>query len=649
MKNILLFILFCLIVIPSHAEKIALIIAIGTYPENSGWHTISSENDIHYIKGALIRQGFNPKNITIIKNEQCTEKGIDIAITDLLDRSDKGDVVFVHYSGHGQQIIDDDGDEIDGLDEAIVPYDSNHSFDSDGYKGEKLIRDDNIEQYAFKLRKKIGKKGQLIWLFDSCHSGTATRGREKGKTRGTDVIMKPPLMKDKIEYKIGTNKEKYFLENIDSTFKLAPMLAYFGSGSNELNNEMLDAKGKWVGSLTFAFSKALFRINGQITGRKLFHQIKYLVKNQHPNQHPQFQASEEVIIFGNGVSQESLTIIDMLDENQLIGSFGVLQDIYVNSVVEIINQTTKQKVTEGKIIESNLDRSIILIDDPIDSAKISFLEARIISVAPPPVKYMIYAPISLESHWYPLVKEIAIDNKYILQDNIGHLNISIANDKKLTIYSKNGAILSTFPFDESILLSTIKEIKLFLDEYIRTLYLKSLQIRNEDYNVVFEFIPVSDTDSKKVYSLNEKDEMVIKEGVVLKIKVRNKGLKPAYYTILDFSPNGVLSIIAPHPSDYRYIPEDFLIQPNESQIIPYPLEISKPYGLEQMKLIATDEPIEFRTMLTNKKNIRGGEKFEGSFNSTFFNQEKRNENTKLSKINTNDLYFYIVQVANDNK
>ena len=104
---------------------------------------------------------------------------------------DYGDIVVLHYSGHGQQIYDDDGDEIDGYDEAIIPYDGKISFKTGKYGGENHLRDDELGRMINQIRKKIGQAGDVIVILDSCHSGTATR--DFSPSRGTDIKFEIPI------------------------------------------------------------------------------------------------------------------------------------------------------------------------------------------------------------------------------------------------------------------------------------------------------------------------------------------------------------------------------------------------------------------------------------------------------------------------
>lgn len=70
------------------------------------------------------------------------------------------DSLFLHYSGHGGQVKDQDGDEAGGFDEVIFPLD---------YKKEGVILDDDLHDI---MVSPLPAGCRLTALFDSCHSGT---------------------------------------------------------------------------------------------------------------------------------------------------------------------------------------------------------------------------------------------------------------------------------------------------------------------------------------------------------------------------------------------------------------------------------------------------------------------------------------------
>src|SRR4051794_14766604 len=61
---------------------------------------------------------------------QATGANIRLGLRWLIDAMARDDVAVVYYSGHGAQWPDPHGDEIDGYDESIVPYDARDPGDS---------------------------------------------------------------------------------------------------------------------------------------------------------------------------------------------------------------------------------------------------------------------------------------------------------------------------------------------------------------------------------------------------------------------------------------------------------------------------------------------------------------------------------------
>jgi hypothetical protein len=96
---------------------------IGQKGQLSGCH-----NDAMNIKKYLINvHGFKESEMLILmddnKHHAPTRRNIEDAFQRITQYSQAGDVVFVHYSGHGSRIPDLDGDESDGYDETLVPVD----------------------------------------------------------------------------------------------------------------------------------------------------------------------------------------------------------------------------------------------------------------------------------------------------------------------------------------------------------------------------------------------------------------------------------------------------------------------------------------------------------------------------------------------
>ena len=171
-------------------QKHALIITISDYPTESGWSKINSDNDRTLLVPEFERLGFK---VTTLTNEQATKQGITQSLSLLSKQVCKDDYVCIHFSCHGQQMEDDNQDEADGLDEALIPYDASLSYQEGIYEGNNHLRDDEIEKHLVSIRQKLGENGSLLVTFDACHSGTADRAEEyveddDAPIRGTSAV-----------------------------------------------------------------------------------------------------------------------------------------------------------------------------------------------------------------------------------------------------------------------------------------------------------------------------------------------------------------------------------------------------------------------------------------------------------------------------
>lgn len=181
----------------------ALVFGLGKY-EDTSWATIHGDADVFYVIQMLSQCGFT--DIRTLSNEQATKQGMVNAFIDLANSCRKGDVVYVHYSGHGQLMTDLDGDEAlrttanhGQWDESWIPYDAYMTY-CDKDRGEKHLCDDEVSFYLGTIRDRIGRKGKLMVSVDACHSGDATRkgvvagnsGDAEECVRGVDVKFNIP-------------------------------------------------------------------------------------------------------------------------------------------------------------------------------------------------------------------------------------------------------------------------------------------------------------------------------------------------------------------------------------------------------------------------------------------------------------------------
>ena len=157
----------------SAQTKRALVIGIGEQ-EDKSWAKINGDKDVALVQQMMQKAGY--ADIKTLVNKQATKAGIVTAFKKLTANCKSGDIVYIHFSGHGQQVTDVNGDEEDGWDEAWIPYDAYMRYDEKRYKGEKHLIDDEVNILLTAIRDKIGNSGKLLVVVDACHSGDSSRG-----------------------------------------------------------------------------------------------------------------------------------------------------------------------------------------------------------------------------------------------------------------------------------------------------------------------------------------------------------------------------------------------------------------------------------------------------------------------------------------
>jgi hypothetical protein len=120
-------------------------------------------NDVKNMAGLLTKQyGFKRGDLTTLLDYGATKKATEAAIRKLVAGGRRGDVLVVHFSGHGSNVPDDDGDEADKRDEILCPTDLDWKDP---------LRDDWLRKTFDGLKAGVS----LTVITDCCHSGTITR------------------------------------------------------------------------------------------------------------------------------------------------------------------------------------------------------------------------------------------------------------------------------------------------------------------------------------------------------------------------------------------------------------------------------------------------------------------------------------------
>lgn len=228
------------------------------------------------------------RQIRLLTDERATTQAIVQRLKWLVDGSQPGDVLVFHYSGHGSQVRDRHGDELDdGLDEILCPYDLDwdHPF-----------TDDDMHE----ILRTIAPGAVLTVILDCCHSGTGLRAAAwRHAPIRVKSLVPPPDILHRTQPRIEDWGENRRLTMTDSRRELA--LRRFGAKAAEQgavlfaacrSNEMsADAwiDGDYHGAFTYFLWKSAAEANFAVSYADLIRATRQALKKAGYNQVPQLE------------------------------------------------------------------------------------------------------------------------------------------------------------------------------------------------------------------------------------------------------------------------------------------------------------------------------------------------------------------------
>lgn len=264
-------------------------------------------NDVMQMKEILQRYyNFQDDSIRLLLDADATCLGIQSGLKWLAEDGADADAVRVfHFSGHGSYVPDKNGDEPDGRDECIVPYD---------YRTVGMLTDDALKI----LYDTFPRRGNLTLVMDSCHSGSVQKAieqdvicrflpvsardqeridaaavrfaREQRDFVTTEIVKlhRQEMSDEELKQKIGslmvTFEKKRFgdIRVREANILLAGCRADQQAADARIN-------GEYHGAFTYHIVEALKQSSGQLTYRQLVEQAGARLQTAHFAQLPQLE------------------------------------------------------------------------------------------------------------------------------------------------------------------------------------------------------------------------------------------------------------------------------------------------------------------------------------------------------------------------
>jgi hypothetical protein len=208
------------------------------------------------IKSILDKRGFLSSIITEKSPIKPTKDNIIKELSSFLSKAKDDDTLYIHYSGHGSNVIDISGDEHDRKDETIVTTDLLN------------ITDDELHTI---IKENLKSKSKLFAVFDSCHSGSILD----------------------LDYILKDNKLLSSSSSSSSSFP-PDVVLISGCRDEQYSQEVTTSNGSNGLLTTSLYNNLCFSTNNNISWIQLFSNIKNLLKNIGADQVPQLSCSSMI-------------------------------------------------------------------------------------------------------------------------------------------------------------------------------------------------------------------------------------------------------------------------------------------------------------------------------------------------------------------
>jgi metacaspase-1 len=241
--------------------NVALLAGINTYDQSPLQGCV---NDVENMRSLLINGcGFSVLSIKTLINESATKERILKELEFMVRNAQEGDHLVFHFSGHGSQVPDTDGDECDGMDEILCPYD----FDWSGT----YIKDDELRE----ILQGLADGSTLDVILDSCHSGTGLREMD-----GTPKCIPYP-------FPVASTRGLWGYGRILQEHEYPNVALWAGCRSDQTSADAF-INNQHQGAMTWAFTRNL----RSVSRMKIIGFIQHDLEHNGYEQVPQLETSE---------------------------------------------------------------------------------------------------------------------------------------------------------------------------------------------------------------------------------------------------------------------------------------------------------------------------------------------------------------------
>ena len=321
--------------------KRALLIGIDAYQPAKIPKLHGCVNDAQLMQSILAEQfGFASENVTLLANDQATRDNILGALDALVAATAQDDVVVFYYAGHGSQMTDREGDEASGLDNTIMPV------ESEGWSG--MNHDITDDEIHLRLIALGAKTAYTTLIVDACHSATITRDAFGEASRSVPADTRPisELPPSPIPAASRSAGAPGAGRGPSGWMPLAEQYVLIaGCRDEETSFEYRPPEGNGLlvhGALTYFLGQELRRATPGTSYRDVFERAAARVTANDARQHPQMEGRVDRALFGvTDLTPMKFTRVESRTGDGVTLGAGAAHGMTAGSVWAVYPQGTK--------------------------------------------------------------------------------------------------------------------------------------------------------------------------------------------------------------------------------------------------------------------------------------------------------------------
>jgi len=615
MKRLVL--LALLLSIPAAAQEKpqirALMVGVGAYQNPDAWSPLDGPpKDVARLKKTLQdRFGTPEERLTVLPEESATRDNIQAALQKLVDDAQPGETVIFYYAGHGfatenrqppaGAVYEKYDPEDDGLDECLVAVDATKP-DSPDF-AEKVVRDDFFEAVLEKAVKKVRPggdgPGSVIFMFDSCHSGTISRSAKAlGKVERTNLkyrsAPKPPKQNNPA-----------ILEASRHGAGSKGWVVLSACGPRQTAKEDPSHGGDFTNALVTALEDP--RLGPDST----YHDLMRLISATpyFYDQNPVSEGDRDLVLFGGKAKPREASIsVVQVRGNQVVLDRGQLLGLTPGTKIGLYKVGTKSAKETG-----NLLTEAVVQEAGTDlyraTAQVEGGKPEDLRVAVGWVLEQNFGKVELPIYFDPEAEALSE-----LTDDPIVKKVSRGSDAAVLAWNEGGKLRLERATGGTIMEPTSEPamIRRALRGEARRVYLTRMVNQPQSLKVemtpgsfsgsISSFQPGSaQPDSDGLYTFGAGEEALL--------KVTNESSMPLYISILNFAPDGSVKVFYPYGTEMKK-----QIAPGQSLAVDIAFDGGE--GREGFKVLGTSEEVDLLFLETNGKERSSAEP-EATLNSPF--------------------------------